>query len=112
MEQHSEALELITGSFSQEAPKLRLGEPVESLVVIVESYGLGPHFGVETKESQVGRDRGSGGVTEPSEFGLGIHFARIEKGLIFKRLFKRVAVFCNLESGSSRMTTNLDVAGI
>ena len=51
MEQHSEALELITGSFSQEAPKLRLGERIESLVVIVESYGLGPHRGIEPKES-------------------------------------------------------------
>ena len=51
LEQHSEALELITGSFSQEAPKLRLGERIESLVVIVESYGLGPHRGIEPKES-------------------------------------------------------------
>lgn len=88
-------------------PQPGFGQPT-----IVHGQGFRLHLGIEIKESQVGRYGGSRGAAEPGQLGLRVDFAGVEDGLVLKGLLERIPVFRNLESGSSRLATDLDVPGV
>jgi hypothetical protein len=70
----------------------------QAVVVIPKREGVRLNLGVESKQLEIGRNRGAGGATEPCKFSMGIGFTGVEEGLVMARLFEGIPVFLDLQA--------------
>jgi hypothetical protein len=104
-----EAFSLLLCAEALQGPQTRFRQAV---VGIPKRESVRLNLGVEPKQLEIGRNRGAGGAAEPGKFSMGIGFAGVEEGLVVKGLLERIPVLGDFESGSSRLTTDLDVRGV